>query len=193
MAAISAAAEARGPSANRNLVRTIYAAIEGVAWLFADHVASVAKDTADLTAAEELALSERGYQVTTQGKVTEQVRFIALPSLIRLAANIASRIDPEFKVDFGTDEWNRFLRGLAVRNRITHPKTSKDLEVSGAEVAMTIAALHWSLELTERGMKLTVDALRNYNEQISNLVKNLEAGDPETWEEYLLASKEFGA
>lgn len=190
IAAIAGAAADGGQSANRTVVRTVYAALEGVAWLLADHVAGVARDTGNLSAAEEMALSERGYQVTPQGKVSEQTRFVPLPSLIRLAANIAGRVDPAFDPEFDGAEWTRFLHGLAARNRITHPKNQADLQVSAAEAASTVAALNWLLEMTERAMKLTTDALRDHTGQMSAILRSLGDGDPKVWAEYRAAARD---
>lgn len=176
-------------SSKRNLIRTTYAAIEGIAWHLAGHVAATAKDIGQLTAAEELALTEKGYQVTRQGRVSEQTRYIPLPSLIRLAANIASRVDQTFRVDFNGIGWNRFLAGLEIRNRITHPKGSPDLEISEADIATTVGALHWILEVTEAALVTTVGALREQAIQIADITRKLEDGDMETWAEYIAAAR----
>lgn len=189
--AITGSESLKTQSSKRNLIRTTYAAIEGIAWLLADHVASIARDTDNISAAEQMALTEKSYQVTRQGKVREQTRFIPLPSLIRLSTTIARRVDRTFEVDFDQPEWQRFVQGLEVRNRITHPKSIDDLSVDDSDVANTIAALHWMLELTANAMATTTSALREYTNQLSQVILGLKAGDSAIWAEYLAAASQI--
>jgi hypothetical protein len=40
-------------------------------------------------------------------------------------------------------EWQSFRRAIAVRNRVTHPKSGRDCEVSEADVALLRQVHHW--------------------------------------------------
>ncbi|MFA6220583.1 MAG: hypothetical protein WC692_12525 [Erythrobacter sp.] len=97
----------------RDVVRTAFAAIEGTAWIFRQHIIEVANTTYGLEPDEQAVLLESVHLVSPQGKISTQARFIPLPNSIRLIDRIAARINNQ-----GGD---RFLGGglerIAQRNR----------------------------------------------------------------------------
>ncbi|OJW76251.1 MAG: hypothetical protein BGO57_08570 [Sphingomonadales bacterium 63-6] len=164
---------------SRDLIRSIFAAVEGSVWLYRQHVTSIAKSIEAITREEELALAETAYLVNANGTVSEQMRFIPLPALIRLTTRIANRIDPRTETRFDIPGWESFQRAIAIRNRITHPKTKSDLLVSERDVDTCHAAFFWLLQLTESGMEAVVSAFRAYVEEMREIFEKLKAGDPE--------------
>jgi hypothetical protein len=187
--AAGTSSDAPSPASKRNAIRTTIAAVEAIAWLFAEHIASVAHETGNLSAAEQLALSEKSYQVNNRGKVSEQPRFIPLPSLIRLAANIAARVDRTLTVDFNGAGWSQLQIGLAARNRITHPRTFADLDVTETEIAASMDALRWLMEVAEQGMSSTLIILRSFQGQLADIARRLVSGDEDALAEYEAAAR----
>jgi hypothetical protein len=175
----------------RDLIRTTFAAVEGTAWHYKEHITGVARDIDILAPEEEIALSETGYMVASDGGIQTQIRFVPLPALIRAISRIASRIDPSFQVDFGQVGWNQLRLAIGIRNRITHPKQSSDMLVSQIDVASAQAALHWLLETVTSGMGVANQAFQLHNKLLRQLISELEHGDPEAWREYRVVEAEL--
>ena len=51
-----------------------------------------------------------------------------------------------FQIDLGSDGWRCLKESLKVRNRLTHPRSEQDLEVSRDEINALLAAQLWVLE-----------------------------------------------
>ena len=49
-------------------------------------------------------------------------------------------------------EWDQFTRAVDVRNRLTHPKSTKDLEVSRADYALVCDAMDWIMKEVNSGL-----------------------------------------
>jgi hypothetical protein len=87
------------------------------------------------TPAEQAMLREESYSVSKDGMTHAQPRFIPLIHNLLFSLDMFSRlVMPGFKLDISAPEWQRFLRGLEVRNRLTHPRSVQDLEVSEADL-----------------------------------------------------------
>ena len=119
----------------RNLVRTTLAGVEGLAWYFREHVREVAGEMGQLTPLAALALREQSYTVTDQGEISEQVRYLALATSIRLMIKQAQQIVPLFEVDISGTGWQQLRDAIAIRHRITHPKVADDLQISNSDLA----------------------------------------------------------
>ncbi|MDD3799193.1 MAG: hypothetical protein PHE36_08455 [Novosphingobium sp.] len=168
----------------RDLIRCAFAAIDGLLWTYSEHVASVAKEMDAISAAETMALAQSSYQVTANGEVRPQPRFVPLLTTIRLATRIAQRIAPDFDVSFETDDWVKLQDAIHVRNRITHPKKRSDLHINEKEVALCLSGLFWVLELGERAMASTNSAFAAHTAGLWKVFQDLERGDAETWRQY---------
>lgn len=174
-------------SAKRDLVRTSFAGIEGVVWIFREHIRELAVITGALKEAEALALSETTYGVDASGRVNAQQKFLQMPATIRLCARIAERISGESKIDFSANEWNELKNAIKIRNRITHPKKRQDLDLSERDLSTCISALHWFLEQSTNAMAAANKAAREYVDAMGDILTGLEADDPKTLQEYQAA------
>ena len=175
-------------SSKRDLIRTGFAAIEGVAWIFREHIVDAARTTSNLDPAEEVALSEISYQVTEQGKITGQTKYLSLIATIRLTARIAEKLSPDVKIDFSESGWVGLQQAIKVRNRITHPKSRFDLVLSDEEVRTSVGALFWLLEEVERVMAAANVAIKEYLVKFSEILTQLKKGDPAILAEYQAAA-----
>lgn len=172
--------EAEGSQANRrDLIRTIFVAVEGAVWDFRTGTVETARSLDLLTREEELAFEEIGYVVTEQGKIRPQPRFIPLLALIRLTSNLASRINQDFKGQFDGKGWSDFRQAMKIRNRITHPKRKADLVLNSSDVDVSIDALEWLLELHRGAMEAVLDAMRQHSLIVDEVVQGLINRDPE--------------
>lgn len=163
----------------RDLIRTAFAAIEGLVWIFREQVVASAEETYGLDDGEQEVLQERQLSVSEQGKVSSQSRFLGLIPTIRLVARIASRINRADHFDFGSREWDGFRKAIAIRNRITHPKSANDLHLSKADVDQVTRALFWFLKFHSDTMAAMVDVHRAFLGDMNDLLERLKTGDPE--------------
>lgn len=168
----------------RDLIRSIFAAVEGMGWSYRTFIVEAATAMDHLTSAERIVLSERINIVTAAGKVQEQERFIPLLALLKLVSRIAHRIAPQSALDFGTTEWSEFKAALAIRHRITHPKSESDLMVSQADIAISRAAFDWLFNLALSAMDAVLTEQRNYLNQLDAVVKDLKGGESTTLATY---------
>lgn len=134
--------EADTQQSRRELIRTVFAAVEGLVWVYRGHIVTAAQHIDALNPEEEIVLSETSYQITEQGKVVAQPRFTSLPAMIRLITRLANRVSPEFDVAFDTSDWEGFRRAIAIRNRVTHPKSESDLRIGDADIAVSLDAFY---------------------------------------------------
>ena len=135
-------------AARRALIRTAFAAIEGILWQLKTGLADRATITPRMfTAGEESLLFEETYEVDDDGEIRILQRFIPLLRNIRVTVRILQRVRPGYTPDFSNHGWAAFRKSLAVRNRLTHPKSYNDLQVSDDELTNALAAFHWFLTL----------------------------------------------
>ncbi len=168
----------------RDLIRSVFAAVEGLVWTYREHIVSAAREIEIISYEEELALSEVSYRVTEQGKVIEQTRFIAMPAIIRLTTRIALRLDSSLDIRFDSVGWNQLRRSIEIRNRITHPKSEADLLIDESDISACLAGFFWLIDVAARAMAAANAALNQYFEGLCEVFDDLKAGDPETWKLY---------
>jgi hypothetical protein len=171
-------------TARRDLIRTLFAAIEGFVWEFRAHVREIADAVDDIPPLLAMALNETSYSVSENGKLVEQQRYIALPSMVRLATNLAQTLCQDLKVDFSVDGWADLKRTIALRNRITHPKSKADLNITTDDTTIAWSGFRWILGHVAHVMETTIAAQADYLRQFKILAERLEAGDPVAIEAY---------
>jgi len=63
---------------------------------------------------------------------------------IKLTFKVMSKVARNgFQLDCSVKEWAEFIEATKIRNRLMHPKTAKDLNVSDAELALVANATAW--------------------------------------------------
>jgi hypothetical protein len=176
--------EADNQATRRDTIRSAFAAIEGLVWIFREEIVDAAQATYGLEQDEMTILQERQLSVTEQGKISAQARYLTLTTTIRFLARIASRITGTEPFDFGAGDWDEFRKAIAIRNRITHPKSADDLLFSKEDVDRVKDALFWFLHKHAEVLAQTVETRKAYLGQLDQLFEKLKAGDPEMVELY---------
>src|SRR5262249_28488275 len=120
----------------RELVRSVFAAIEGLHWQLKRDVLEHA--AGDLSPHEYAAMVEETYSVDDRGNVNIASRFLPLTTAIRLVVNVVKRYRPTYQLDFNHVGWANLKAAVEVRNRLVHPKTLEDLNVSEDEIKKTM-------------------------------------------------------
>jgi hypothetical protein len=168
----------------RDMIRTLFAAIEGCVWTYREHVRSVATSIEELPPLMELALTEVSYAVTETGEVVSQTRYVSLTAMIRLTTTLAQSLAPDLRVDFGGTGWSNLKQAIAIRNRLTHPKRKTDLDIGPADVETSWAALKWLLQTITEVMAATVKSQSSYLSEFRVLVDDLKNGNPDAVQAY---------
>ena len=171
----------------REEIRATFAAIEGVTWICREQVRQAARSLDVLTPYADLALQERTFGVTDKGDIVEQVRYITLPTILRLTIKQARLVSPSIELDVKGTGWMALTALIGVRNRVTHPKSVADLAISDADLASAAAGLLWLMQAVDTISQALVEAQRTYNEVARNVVDDLIAGDADTWAAYRTA------
>ncbi len=167
-------------TARRDVVRASLAAMEGEVWLAREHVRDSLRTLDELTPLADLALRETTYQVTDGGKLIEQTRSIALPTAVRLIVAQAQIICPDLAVDFAGTGWESLRSAVAIRNRITHPRPGRDLNVTNDELRIIEIGLNWLFATINYVMASTNLILVEARKFIDELL----TGDPAALKEY---------
>lgn len=174
-------------SSRRDLIRTLFVAIEGSVWELRKHVQDIAESIDDLPPLMALALKETSYIVTENGRLIEQPRFIPLASMIRLVTSFAEALNPDLTVGFEGEGWADFKRSSKIRNRVTHPKSLDDLMISSEDLTIAWSGFLWIHEHVERVMRSTNNAASKYFNALEELCVQLQSGDPHALNAYRAA------
>ena len=164
-------------SDKRDLVRTAFAAFEGVVWIFRQHLVAAAESTYGLTANEKSILNESSYYLAEDGHIRVQRKFASLLATVRLMARIGERIAPARTIDFSGPDWNRVQCAVAIRNRITHPKSSSDLDLTESDLQTCLSALFWFLNETTEVLDAANVAMIDYLGEVHEVFHALRTGD----------------
>lgn len=135
------------PGHRRELIRTVFTAIEGLHWRLKQDVFRHADWATQLTAHEQAAMREETYSVDDRGNIHSHPRFLPLTTSIRLIIKIVKRYEPDYVVDFNHKGWSNLGTAVKVRNRLVHPKVLADLAVTDDEIKSSISAFYWMLAL----------------------------------------------
>ena len=129
----------------RNYVRVVFALIEGETYL-RKRYALMLHDLHMLEPREaEVALLREGqYRLNNKGEPEEQQLFLRLPENLRFSFRMeAKAFGREYNLESQGKGWESFLKGIEVRNRITHPKQFEDFQVSEKDLTHIENTLEW--------------------------------------------------
>ena len=135
----------------RAYIRSLFALIEGTIWVLKQtvlHAPIKEGNVKKLSAAEYALLSDKTYDLKSNGQPKEQSKFLKLPENIRFTFLVVEKyFGIEIDLEVGSGPWNKFLEAQQVRNRITHPKTPSEFGVSDSEISACKVACSWFNEL----------------------------------------------
>ena len=191
MRSMERAEESDHPADQRDLIRTIFACMEGLVWGYKDYVTGIALQTDDLQAIEREALEQRTFFVDGSGMIKEQARFLSMTAMLRLVTRIAERMNPMIKIDFGDTGWDSLRKAIRIRNRITHPKVVEDLIVGQADIDVSFEALHWVMKVTLVAMNASVKRLQQFTDDLRAFHRALKQGDERALKLYEQARSEM--
>jgi hypothetical protein len=138
--------EQDSPYNRRAFVKNYYSFLEGLLhFLRAEVIRTVAIEPGRLTEAKIAVLKEETYEVTGSGKIQTREKFLSFEHAFRLSIHYYfTSVINQVTVDYGGKGWHALRQGLRIRNRITHPKATAQMEISDEELAIVRVAKEWT-------------------------------------------------
>jgi hypothetical protein len=133
-----------GPRERRSLIRATFAAVEGSLSELCDDLLTIA--SSGLTEAQSMALRQESIRVEENGSIRTINVWQPLKTRVRLVIEIVKRLHPEYAINFGDRGWQQLLQGLDTRDRVTHPKSLADLDVSDEDCNTALDGMGWFLQ-----------------------------------------------
>jgi hypothetical protein len=124
-------------AANRRFyVRAIFALIEAVIEQHKRLLLDLTqRKVITLETGVSAALSETIYVVRDNGSVTAREQYLQMQRKLRAVYRAAeAAFGQPMNMPFGDQGWASFQTAVAIRDRITHPKTFQDCDISGADL-----------------------------------------------------------
>jgi hypothetical protein len=134
-------------NARRAYIRSLFAFIEGSVWILKQIVVSVVAKTERVTPAELALLTDKSFELKNNGDVQESSKYLRLPDNIKFTFKTLDKYFKNGNLDINEKDWSNFQVCLKVRNRITHPKSIEDFEVSKSEILSCNKTYSWFCEL----------------------------------------------
>ncbi|MFN0045045.1 MAG: hypothetical protein ACKVOS_01075 [Sphingorhabdus sp.] len=166
--------------ARRDFVRTAFAAIEGWLWLYRQNIQEMVASIRGLTPLERSAFEEKSFGINETGQLKEQERFVPLTAMFRFVVKLAEKEFGERLIDFSSADWQNFNHAIRIRNRITHPKTIEDLNLSKQDIELVRGALLWAFANVVTGSEQAQLALTNHIGSMREVLDSLATGNAET-------------
>jgi hypothetical protein len=155
------------PFAHRTLLRTNFAVIEGMTYSFRQ-VALAAAAKSDLFSPAEIALlKEESYYLNKKGQVEPRYDWQPLlPSIIFSMRCFARVYGAPFEPDTGDNGWACMSKYKKLRDRLTHPKSSADLQLSDSDLEIAMKATAWFKSTVQNLLKACKQADEHYGSQL---------------------------
>lgn len=112
------------PTTRRGLIRTLIAAVEGLAWIYREHVLGIAKEMDELSDKERAALSDTVAMVDDKGRISEQKRYLSTIATIRLTTRMAKKFASDCDPDFNGTGWADLKDTFTLR-KSDHPSEAQ--------------------------------------------------------------------
>lgn len=162
-----AAADSSGK--RRQYVRAVFALVEAtLTVLKASCLGHWRADRIVLDGPEVVMLLEQSYDLTTEGEVRARRAHLPLKANLRFAFQVTARaFSVSYSFPAGDVGFEEFQRAIRVRDRLTHPKTLGDLEVSSSELTEVRSAFRWYMSTSAdliRGLAGRLEEMENMNQ-----------------------------
>jgi hypothetical protein len=128
----------------RAYVRSVFAFIEGILHRMKRTAFHVGNAVGSLLIAEMVMIDGASFDINDKGEVVARPVFIKFLNNVKFGFRVYSKsVGSSFELSLDGVGWQKLRDALKVRDRLTHPKVSTDLEVTDAEVEATKKAFDW--------------------------------------------------
>lgn len=169
----------------RELIRTIFAGIEGNIWYYKERIKKLAGDLEILDSTTLLALDQKQCHIASDGSYSTKNAYISTKTMFRFVCKIAKEINSDLDIDFGNGGWEKLNKAYEIRDRITHPKTIDDLSISRQDIKIVWSGSLWLISAIGYSLELSY----NYTQQFKDVAQKLLDGDSEFLALYELAKE----
>jgi hypothetical protein len=132
--------------ARRTYIRSTFAAIEGCIWIL-KMVCLNSKPIngiRTMSVAEFALLKEESYELKNNGEVSTSPKFLKLADNVKFTFKAINKgFKAEIDLEVGGAKWNYFLQAITIRNRITHPKNTKEIDIGENEIELCKEVISW--------------------------------------------------
>lgn len=131
--------------ARRAYARAVFALIEAVVEQHKRLLIDLGtRQVVALDAPAQAALAEHTYMVADNGTVSARNQYLQLRRKLRLVYRLAAEtLGQPFAVRYDDHGWQQFGEAVEIRDRITHPKTYADCEISGDDLDTVDRGHEW--------------------------------------------------
>jgi hypothetical protein len=128
----------------RIYARSVFALIESLTENLKHIALSSNKLTGNKPSAAEISLlKEETYALTEAGELYKDPKFIDLPRNIRFTYRVSARLfNSDYKLQFDAG-WSVFISAFDIFNRVSHPKSTADLQISDSDLDTIDQAHQW--------------------------------------------------
>jgi len=130
----------------RSYVRSVFAFIEGYTYGFRQISLRIAKEPLGIKLTEEevVALKQVDVTIDENGTINERPKYSSAKNILIFSVSaIAKQHEADFQIDKNGKGWKDYKDALRIRNRLMHPKSYQDLEISDSEIESTEGAYRW--------------------------------------------------
>ncbi|HEX8736512.1 MAG TPA: hypothetical protein VF721_14375 [Pyrinomonadaceae bacterium] len=130
----------------RAFVRSVFAFIEGILYRMKETARHFGEAAATLSIGELVALSQVSFEVNDKGEILSKTVYPKFLNNFKFVFTAYSKsFGSSFNIDYGRSGWLNLTAAVKVRDRLMHPKTTSDLEVTDKEVESTKKVFEWFL------------------------------------------------
>lgn len=132
------------PYAQRALVRTFFAAVEGLSYQMRQVTLASLAGTGLVSEQETQLLREVRRYIDEKGREKETTAFLKFPESLLFSLSIyAKNHGATFEVNKSEAGWSALQHAAKVRNNVTHPKTPESLTLSNDDLQALMDASRW--------------------------------------------------
>jgi hypothetical protein len=130
---------------SRTFIKTAVSLIEAELFIFKQEILSYCKENqVRLDPEVSLFLNNKKYEISSNGQVKERLLQVRLKDDLRFTySQIFSIKGHELCIGYEDGGWSKVIETIAVRNRLTHPKSIADITVSKQEEDDCKLAIKW--------------------------------------------------
>lgn len=163
--------------ARRSFVRALFALIEGMTFSIKRLVLMFAADgDGKLTPDEISLLSEHTAELDSAGAIIGKTAYLKFKPNLQFTFRKFSEITKSgFKLDVSNDGWEKLARSLKIRDRLMHPKSALEVDVTDGELCATRAAADWFAKTYAELWERAITAISEENKAKKVELDKLEA------------------
>jgi hypothetical protein len=154
----------------RTHIRALFAFIEGCIYMIKQEafIHQKYKREPNLTPEEMILLNKETPFLEKNGKVKKRPNYVDLLSNVRFTIECYKKTSNlNYELDVSGKSWQSFRNSLKVRDRITHPKNSSDMEISDNELKESFLTFSWFRQIVLDLFKLKVEKLKEQRPGVS--------------------------